>query len=154
MGILIQVKTLFQEAQLAAMFAVMWGKLGYFGPEFGGVVHLEKMAVFVDNNVLLYWQRQLGQVDVEIEVLIGGGRTPAGTHFFEADAADGAGGKSFQEEKGFLDDAFGGAAIEFFGEDMQLVKLLFGAEIITKCSPYVVRLNFQTGFFEGVIFDF
>lgn len=50
---------------LAVLF-VVGVEFGYCQPELAGVVHLEEVAVFVDDYILLDVERQLGEVDVEI----------------------------------------------------------------------------------------
>ena len=133
----------FQAAQLAAVLAVARIELLHLGPEFGGMIHFEEVAVFVDDDVLLQMQRQFGQVDVEVEVVIGGSRAPARAHFLEADAFDGARRKAAQQQHGFLDDIGRGAAVKFFLELLQLFFLLAAAEIVAEGGLNVILMDLQ-----------
>lgn len=135
------------------MFTVTGVKFSYSGPEFGGVVHFEKMAVFVDGDVLLDGQGQLGQVNIEIEIVAGGGRAPARAHFFVAHCVDLARGEGFQEQQGFFDDVLRGAAVKLFGENFQLFALLAVAQIIAERGPRGVGQYFQARFFQAVVGD-
>ena len=94
------------------------------------MVHFEEMAVFVDDYILLYIQGEFGQVDVEVEVVVGRGGSPAAGHFFEADAANRARRVGAKEGEGFPCDFFGGAAVEGFYQGAELGFLLLGAQVI------------------------
>lgn len=58
-----------------------------------------------------------------------------------------AGGEGAEEGEGFSGDFFGGAAVEFFDERIELIFLLFGAEIVAEGGQRRVVADFQAGFF-------